>query len=136
MSRNAHRSIILNVDEVNSMAKKSDSEGKTSVMQLVKNALADLGVDAKPEPLHNHILEKYQRDVPKQQISTYKSIIKKQSGKLKARRGLRDGMVEGTSSRAGSDLVLQFVSTVRDFESKLGSAKLLEVIDALYKQKS
>jgi hypothetical protein len=121
------------------MAKKSDSEGKPSVMQLVKAALATLGDEAKPEPIRDHILKEHQRDIPKQQISTYKSIIKKQAGGTKSKRLPREGGVPATPAtppRAQGDLVLQFVSTVRDFEAKLGSDKLLEVIDALYKQKA
>lgn len=118
------------------MAKKSDNEGKPSVMQLVKEALATLGDEAKPEPIRDHILKEHQRDIPKQQISTYKSIIKKQSGRVKSKRLPREGGAPTTPMRPQSDLVLQFVSTVRDFEAKLGSDKLLEVIDALYKQKA
>ena len=128
------------------MAKQTeDGPKKPSTMSMVRDAMKALGSDAKPDQIFEHIKTTCNVEVPKQIISSYKSMIKKAEGKSKSKRERKPGAASDSASVPSSshssmtpvakrdDLLLEFINTVRKYEQKMGSGKVLEVIDALYK---
>ena len=127
------------------MAKKSEGGGAKSAEKPITKADAlrqSLEVNGWEAPLEKH--EEYLREhfgviMTRMQISQYKSAERRRLGKRRRRRRRSSEEVaaeptERASFGRGDDIV-KFVSTVRQWEEKLGSKKLLAVLDALYKQK-
>ena len=126
-----------------------DEQGaKISQKVLVEKAIEELGMEAMPEAIHDWIMTKYNYELPKGQISTYKSNLKKDRGvatrskkktaakadKIPKEKGSESSVVESNHLSVAS--LLDLVNVIRNFEAKLGSARVLEVIDAMYKSKN
>jgi len=108
-----------------------------SKMEALRGSLETNGWKADNIVHQQFIRDTYGIEMTLQQISQYKSNERRRTGKRRRRR--RKGVEEGAPATAGprgasSDSVLQFVSTVRKWEDKLGSKKLLAVIEALYRK--
>lgn len=125
------------------MAKKMGAGGEAakekgmSKAEAVRLSIQANGWDA---PLATH--EEYLRNqfgiiMSRVQISQYKSTERRRAGKRRRRRRTPEEMAAAGAERATSgrgDDILKFVSAVRQWEEKLGSKKVLAVIEALYKQ--
>jgi len=119
------------------MARKPDAgEGKTiSKAFAYRAAEKELGREADLESVQKLLKDKFGIDMKKPQISQYRANEKK-------RRRKRGGRPKGSKNAAAvappvgsDDRVLEFVSTVRGWENKLGADRICQVIDALYKTK-
>jgi len=120
------------------VAKKIDDEveqKKVSKAHAYREAEAVLGKEAALDDVHKFILEKFAIDMPKGQISAYRSLEKSRGGAKPGKRGRKpksETMLGATSS--SNDAVIQFLSAVRGWENKIGAEKVVEVISALYKR--
>jgi hypothetical protein len=112
---------------------KKKADGKPSNMSLVREAVEKLGLDAKPEAIRQEILASHNIDVPTGLISTYKSIFKREKNKV-PKKAKAASASSPKASKISDDAVLEFIATVRNFESKVGAEKILQVMNALYKQ--
>lgn len=103
-------------------AKASGNGEGPSRMQMVRDGLGELGSDAKPQELHAHIKAKHNVDVPKQIISSYKSLINKQSN---------GGGGRGRKGGGSGALRVEDFETVRGLVSRLGSATVRRLVAAV-----
>ena len=77
------------------MAKKKAEDAGPSKMQMVREALGELGSAAKPKAIAEHIAAKYAADVNPSMISAYKSTINAGSGAGRSRAGRLPGRCRG-----------------------------------------
>jgi hypothetical protein len=102
---------------------KSKGEKGTSRMEMVRQALADLGANAKPLALQEQIKAKHGETLPTQIISNYKFQINNRKSSRPAGRGRRAAsagtlkvedfqMIRGLVSRLGADQVKKLVEVV------------------------
>jgi hypothetical protein len=118
------------------MARKTGGE-KLSKAEALRKSLETNGWNV-PNDVHQQwVREQHGLEMTGQQIATYKSNERRKSGRRRRRRKAGADADGGAAPGRGgprSDTVLQFVSTVRKWEDKLGSKKVLAVIEALYKK--
>lgn len=109
------------------------AEGKVNKMAVVREAFAKYGIKTKPVKMMEILKAEYNVDMSTTQISTYKSIIKKSRKGPKGKRGA-EGAEEKAPKASGKrpDVLLQFLSSVRDYEGKLGAETVKEAFNALY----
>jgi hypothetical protein len=104
------------------MAKKARAESAgdagPSKMQMVREALDQLGSDAKPKDIGDHVKAKYGADINPQMISSYKSTI---SG---------GGRSTAKGSKAGN-VSLSDVEAVRGLVDRLGADGLTKLVRVL-----
>jgi hypothetical protein len=105
---------------------------KVSKAAAYRDAEAELGRDVTLDNVHKFILDKYGINMPKGQISAYRSLEKKARG---AKFGRKNAVASEKPKNAGGDPLIEFVSQVRGWENKLGADKICEVIAALYEKK-
>lgn len=131
------------------MARKADgAEGsKVSKAHAYRDAAETLGMEATLEEVHNFIIEKYSIDMSKTQISQYRSNEKKRQGTAPGKRGRKPKHAAAATAHTASvnhapkpaasrtDPLVEFVSTMRGWENKIGSDKICEMISALYSKK-
>jgi len=124
------------------MAKKSEAGGDkakgkpASKAEALRWSLEANGWDAPLDTHEQFLKSQYGITMSRMQISQYKSAEARRQGKRRRRRRKTSAAADDTGrpqTPRDKDL-LTFVSTVRQWEDKLGSKKLLEVINALYKQ--
>jgi hypothetical protein len=102
------------------VAKKDDGVNKA---QVVREALAALGNDAKPGAIQDWIKTNYKVEMEATMISSYKSNELKKAGAGKASRG----------GKGGSGDLIGDIATVSDLLKKHGRSNLNKLIDALDK---
>jgi hypothetical protein len=99
---------------------KSDgSEKKPSQMGMVRQALQEMGGDAKPLDMQAHIKGKFNVELPANIISNYKSQIKRKNGSAGPGRGRHAGLqvedfetIRKLVRRLGADQVKRLVEVV------------------------
>ena len=97
---------------------KAKGEGGNKA-QMVRDAIAALGDDGKPQAIQSWIADKYKVDITTTMISSYKSnMMKKGSGK------------KGGGRSKGGDII-DDISTVQGLLAKHGKSNLSKLIDAL-----
>ena len=84
---------------------------KGNKAQMVRDALAALGHDAKPAAIQEHIKSAGGPEIPTVMISSYKSSMKAKAG--------------------GGGGIFGDIATVRDLIAKHGKADLVRLIDAV-----
>ncbi|MFO0936667.1 MAG: hypothetical protein U0798_09170 [Gemmataceae bacterium] len=94
---------------------KAKAEGNKA--QMVRDAVAALGDDAKPQAIQQWIVDKHKVELNTTMISSYKSNMKKSGGK-KMGRG------------KGGD-IFEDITVVQTLLSKHGKPNLTKLIDAL-----
>lgn len=94
---------------------KADGSGGASQAAMVRSALSDLGMDAKPQALQDHIKAKYNRELPKTLISNYKSTVKKKGGSAAA-----GGNGPGRPRKGGGTIALDDLEAVRGLIDRHG----------------
>ena len=106
------------------MAKPKKEHGIPSKMQLVRNAIAALGADAKPLAIQNHVKEAGGIDLPPGMISSYKSMIQKKDGMPSKR------STSGSSSGGGS-FKIEDLERIQALINSVGAPQLLKLVHAL-----
>ena len=112
------------------MAKGKAGDGGASKMGMVREALEALGYDAQPAEIDSFIKEKHNREVPKAIISSYKSLLKGQKGKVAGKRGRKPGSVNGGVVGARG-IQLEDLAAVRGLVSRLGASQVKQLVDVL-----
>jgi ribosomal protein L19E len=106
--------------------KKGDGPNK---MQLVREAIAELGAKAKPLAIQQLIKEKHNHEIGTQMISSYKSMLNKPKG-----RGRKPGRPAASAAPAGTGGKGDWtddVVTLRKLVDRLGATQLHKLIDVL-----
>ncbi len=119
------------------MVKRADeasADGKTeSVAQMVRDALDKKGWTAKPDVYREYIMNTFGKDVPKNQISQYKSAEKRKKG-MNKKRGKPAATSSAESNHDNLDVILEFIGDLHNWEKRLGGAKIKEIVMVLYKK--
>jgi hypothetical protein len=109
------------------MAKKGSTEGDKGVskMDLVRQALQELGDEAKPKDIFEHVKSRHGIEITPTMISSYKSsILSKEAGRSLA----------GRLGRAGNISVsLTDLEQVQRLIDRVGAAQLQHLIRVLAK---
>jgi hypothetical protein len=98
---------------------KANGEKKPSQMAMVRAALQEVGGDPKPQELQEHIKAKFNREIPTNIISNYKSQIKRKGGG-NGRRGRRAGR--------GGGIQMGDLETVRTLVTRLGADQVRRLV--------
>ena len=106
------------------MAKPKKEHGIPSKMQLVRNAMAALGADAKPLAIQNHVKEAGGIDLPPGMISSYKSMIQKKDG-MPSKRSTSGG------SSGGGSFKIEDLERIQALINSVGAPQLLKLVHAL-----
>jgi len=121
------------------MARKPASEGGVSKAQAYRDAISVVGQNADLDVVHDQILKTTGIDMPKPQISQYRNLENKRHGKLKKRGRKPKSETLAAAAAAAEpvkvikdDHLIEFISTVKVWENKLGAAKIRKLIGALY----
>jgi hypothetical protein len=110
------------------MAKAKD--GTVNKMDLVREALSDLGPAAKPAAIAEAIKAKSGVEVSKNIISAYKSMLKKRAG-LGATRGRRGSATSVAPAGRGGSVSISDLEQVRDLVNRHGAEQLKKLIGVL-----
>jgi hypothetical protein len=105
---------------------KGKSGGGITIADMVRDAMKELGDDAKPLAMQEHIQNKFGKELGTQIISNYKFQIRKKAGAAPAGRG--------RGKRAAAAGVLDDVETIRlirGLVSSLGARRVKELVDVL-----
>jgi len=117
------------------MAKKGEAKSKVG---MVRDAIAKLGWDAGIEEYQKFIKDNFNAEMSKPHISQTKSNEKKRQGIRTRRRRRGRGRAEGTPAGAAGNArltdILAFVSTVQQWEQKIGAASVREVVRTVLKR--
>jgi hypothetical protein len=111
------------------MAKKDEARSK---VDMVRDAIGKLGWDAGIEEYQKFIKDSFGVEMSKPHISQTKSNEKKRQGiKTRRRRRRRGTAAAPTAAGAGSAKlsdILSFVTTVQQWEQKIGAKSVREVV--------
>jgi hypothetical protein len=117
----SQRAIIMN-DFLHSHTEDDMAKAKDgNKAQMVREAMAQLGNDAKPLVIQEWIMTNYKTEMEAQMISSYKSNEMKKGGSSKSSRGGKGGDI------------IEDISTVSNLLKKHGRSSLDKLIDALDK---
>src|SRR5437016_7832667 len=104
---------------------KASANGGVSKMGLVREALEQLGGEAKPKAIYDHVKSKHGVEIPTTMISSYKSsILGKGAGRSSAGRGGRGG---------DASVSLSDVEQVQRLIDRVGATQLQHLIRVLAK---
>lgn len=102
------------------------TEKGPSKMNMVRDALRDLGNDAKPKAIYDYVLEKFGVELPTPMISSYKSsIIGKDPG--------RSGSFRVSRGAASGNVSLNDLEQVQTLIDRVGAPQLQQLIRVLSK---
>lgn len=95
-------------------------KGEMSQKSMVETALNEIGWESGPKELQPFIKEKFNVELASNVISNYKSVLKKESGK-----------VTGGSGKRGRKPSAQFsdLEAVRGLVSRLGAEQVKKLVD-------
>lgn len=110
------------------MARGKRGEGPNKA-QLVRDAVAVLGADAKPLAIQKEIKEKAGVDMSTQMISTYKSMMAKKGGK--ARKAKAGGRAAKEDRVPGKVNIADDIVLIRKLVGRLGATQVHQLIDVL-----
>jgi hypothetical protein len=115
------------------MAKKDKG---TSKVDMVRNAIGKIGWDAGIDDYQKYIKDNYGVEMSKAHISQTKSNEKRRQGIRRRRRRGRptaDGQTQGAGAAKLTD-VLSFVTTIQQWEQKIGAKTVREVVKTVLKK--
>jgi|SRR6476620_455228 hypothetical protein len=116
------------------MAKKDKGSSK---VDMVRDAIGKIGWDAGIDDYQKYIKDNYGIEMSKAHISQTKSNEKKRQGirRRRRRRGraAMDGQTQGAGMAKLTD-VLSFVSTIQEWEQKIGAKTVREVVKSVLKK--
>ncbi len=101
---------------------RGKAKGEPSQREMVRQALEELGPDAKPLAIQEHIKQKYNRELTTGLISNYKSTSKNKGGGTGRRRGRPPG--------AGV-VRLDDLEAVRGLVDRLGATQVKRLVDVV-----
>lgn len=108
------------------MARAKTEDGEHSQLALVRMSLEELGPDAKPQAIQDHIKTKFNRDLTKSIISNYKFHLKKK-GKRRGRPAGSAGPKAATATGGGS-VRLDDLEVVRALVNRLGADQVKRLL--------
>ena len=116
------------------MARGKGENGGVTQADMVREALAALGADAKPKAVQAHVKEKHGKELSRIIISNYKSSMKR--GKLGGLAGgdapRRGRPRKAAGAAAGGDSFrLDDLEAVRGLVSRLGAANVRRLVEVL-----
>jgi hypothetical protein len=116
-----------------SMAKKDKG---TSKVDMVRDAIGKIGWDAGIDDYQKYIKDAYGVEMSKAHISQTKSNEKKRQGIRRRRRRRGRPAADGQAPAGTAKLtdVLSFVSTVQEWEQKIGAKTVREVVKSVLKK--
>ena len=110
--------------------KVQSTDGLVNKMEVMRQALAKLGSDAKPLDLQKFVLQQFGVKMTTQMISTYKSAITRKgelasasSAKTKAK----------AAAHANNAVNLEDIEAVKELADRIGADKLKRLADVLGK---
>jgi hypothetical protein len=107
------------------VAKGKTDEKEPNMMDMVRAAMGELGMGAKPLALQAHIKEKFGKDMTTQMISNYKFQVRKQGG-VKGGRGRGRRAVAAVGG-----LQIEDFEAVRGLVSRLGADQVKRIVDVV-----
>jgi hypothetical protein len=117
------------------MAKKS---GGMSKVGMVEEAIQNKGWDAPIDDLVVYIFDKYKTEMSKAHVSQTKSNLKKKHGIKVRRRRRRGGSTEAVDAAIAGPAkltdILAFVAAVQQWEQKIGSENVRDVVKTVLKK--
>jgi len=96
--------------------RNESGEKKPSQMSMVRSAMEEIGIDAKPLAMQAHIKSKFGTELPANIISNYKSQIKRKNGGAGPGRGRKSG------------LQVEDFETVRNLVRRLGAEQVKRIV--------
>ncbi len=123
------------------MAKKKRTG--TSKLQMVRDAVGELGKDAMPVDLQNAVKQKHGVELPLKIVSNYKFLVSREGKRAGSKPGPKPGKkklgrpkktaVGRAAPAVGSNggISLYDIRAVRSLAEKLGARKLLELAQVL-----
>ena len=113
------------------MARTKAGDGP-SMMEMVRTSLQELGWNAKPTALQEHIKTKYDKEISKIIISNYKSTLSKKKGGKK-RRGRPLGSTKDTvpSAGGGKGIHVEDFVAIHKLVNRLGAHQVRQLVDVL-----
>lgn len=114
------------------MARKKSKGGMTKA-EAVRQTLAKLGNDVKPNDIVNHVKSAFGLEMSYDMASTYKSAaLKKAGGKRRGRKPGRKPAVAATNGRrAGGSISMADIQAVKDLADRLGADKVRQLAEVL-----
>lgn len=115
------------------MARRSSG---TTKVDMVRDAIDNLGWSAKPDKYVEYIKGKYKVELSKGHISQTKSAERKRRGVRGARkrRGASEEAATAKNGNASISDILAFVETVKSWEEKIGAQGIREVVKNVLKK--
>ena len=116
-------------------ARADGGDGGVTQADMIREALAGLGADAKPKAIQAFVKERHGKELSRIIISNYKSSMKK--GKLGGLTGGGTGRRVGRPRKAagaaagGGSVRLDDLEAVRGLVSRLGAANVRRLVDVL-----
>jgi hypothetical protein len=105
---------------------KADGGEKVTQVDMVKDALQELGGNAKPLAIQEHIKSKFNKELSTTLISNYKSVMKRKAGgKHSAATG--NGRRRGRPPRA-SGIHVEDLETVQALVRRLGAENVRRLV--------
>jgi hypothetical protein len=104
-----------------------------SKMDAVRQALGELGKDAKPRDIQQHVKERYGIDMTLQHISTYKSsLLRKRRGRRSRKRraeGEQAATPERTRGGSSAQITLADLRALKELADRIGNTRLREIAE-------
>jgi hypothetical protein len=106
---------------------KADAAGEKGLSQMgmVRESLKELGGNPKPQEIQEHIKTKYNREIPTQIISNYKSVLRRKGG------GVGNGRRRGRPPRVATGLRVEHFEAVRQLVRQLGADQVKRLVDVI-----
>jgi hypothetical protein len=112
------------------------TKAKPNQMEAVRQAMGVLGMDASPTAIHEHLKREMKLDVSPNQISSYKSTIRKKAG-LKGRRRKKKGRlpVEAVAPASppaapeADGISIKELRALKTMAERLGAGRFREVVE-------
>jgi len=101
------------------------------MMGMVRSTLQELGNNAKPTAIQEHIKAKYDKDISKIIISNYKSTILKRRGSGKKRGRPPGSKVAVPAATGAKGIRLEDLTAVRGLVGRLGATQVRQLVDVL-----
>jgi len=122
--------------ELDPTSESTAEEGAISNAQAVRNALAE-GLES-IDDIDSFVRTEYGKDIPRQQISAYKSQSKRKAGEPTARRGRPpraaiEGYLAPPSRRGSNDRgdLLDVLQTLKPLVADMGPDRVKKLVDLL-----
>jgi hypothetical protein len=114
------------------MARGQFSGEKVSKMEAVRQSLNELGADAKPLQIKDHLKSRFGISMEPNMISNYKSMIKSGGSKsslIRRPRGRPAGSGSGSGTRSGFSI--EEIQAVKEVADRIGVEKVLKLAAVL-----